>query len=272
MMNELSGKFSKSIFKNFAIWVVILGYIFLLRWISIKKPFDAGDAIGYNLGLIGGLMMLLLLVYSARKNFKFMSHLGGMRWWFAFHIFLGITGPLLVTAHSTLSFRSMNATIAFISMMMVALSGVIGRFFFRHVSHDMSEKEITIQELLENVIAKEGDTHSLFVRFPQCEAMLKDFRHSAFVKETDFWLKTSRFIFLPSRARTLINSIVPKSDKSAEAIRARLILHAYTSSVIAASRLAIWKQLFSLWHLVHIPFLWLLLISGFVHVIAVHMY
>lgn len=271
-MNQLNNKSSRRLFSNTVIWISIIGYLALLQWISVAKPFTAGDAIGYNLGLIGGLMMLLLLVYSARKNFKFMARLGGMRWWFAVHMFLGVTGPLLVIVHSTLSLRSMNATVAFISMMMVALSGVVGRFIFRHVSYDMSEKQITIQELLENVIAKEGDTRSIFAQFPKGEEMLKEFRHTAFVKETDFWAKTNRFLLLPFRARKLLDDILPKSDKSPEALQARRIIQAYTSSVIAASRLAMWKQLFSLWHLVHIPFLWLLLISGFVHVIAVHMY
>lgn len=272
MMNELSNKPSKKFLISFAIWAATFGYLVLLRWISVAKPFTAGDAIGYNLGLIGGLMMLLLLVYSARKNFKFMHRLGAMRWWFAFHISLGIIGPLLVIAHSTLSLHSINATVAFISMIMVALSGVVGRFIFRHVSYDMSEKQITIQELLEDVIAKEGETRSVVSQFPNSEEALKTFRHTAFVKETDFWTKTKRFLFLPFIARKLLYDILPKSEKSPEAAQARRIVQTYTSAVVAASRLAMWKQLFSLWHLIHIPFLWLLLISGFVHVIAVHMY
>lgn len=271
-MTELNNKSSIKFITRVAFWVVTLGYFGLLRWISVARPFTPGDAIGYNLGLIGGLMMLLLLVYSARKNFKFMHRLGAMRWWFYFHISLGILGPLLVIAHSTLRLHSVNATVAFISMMMVALSGVIGRFIFRHISYDMSEKQITIQELLEDVIKQEGETKTLTSKFPDLENSLKTFRHTAFVKETDFWTKTRRFLFLPFIAKKLVYDIVPKPDKSVEAIEARRIIQTYTSSVIAASRLSIWKQLFSLWHLIHIPFLWLLLISGFVHVIAVHMY
>jgi hypothetical protein len=32
------------------------------------------------------------------------------------------------------------------------------------------------------------------------------------------------------------------------------------------------EALFSLWHLVHVPFLYLLVLTGIVHVVAVHMY
>ncbi len=38
------------------------------------------------------------------------------------------------------------------------------------------------------------------------------------------------------------------------------------------SQLAVWERLFSLWHVVHIPFIYLLVLSGIVHVVAVHMY
>jgi len=271
-MNSSKNKLSTKFVFQTIFWSIALCYLALLGWISEKKPFSPGDTIGYNLGLVGGLMMLLLLIYSARKNFKFMHRLGAMRWWFYFHISLGILGPLLVIAHSTLSLHSINATVAFISMMMVALSGVIGRFIFRHVSYDMSEKQITIQELLEDVIEKEGQTRTLASKFPHLGNALQNFRHTAFVKETDFWAKAKRFLFLPFIARKLLYDTLPKSDKSPEAAQARRIVQTYTAAVIAASRLEMWKQLFSLWHLIHIPFLWLLLISGFVHVIAVHMY
>ena len=34
----------------------------------------------------------------------------------------------------------------------------------------------------------------------------------------------------------------------------------------------IYERMFSLWHILHVPFVFMLVISGVVHVIAVHMY
>src|SRR3546814_16284634 len=50
--------------------------------------------------------------------------------WFALHMFMGIFGPVLVLLHSTLRLHSLNATVAFWSMVIVASSGVVGRFVY----------------------------------------------------------------------------------------------------------------------------------------------
>lgn len=49
-------------------------------------------------------------------------------------------------------------------------------------------------------------------------------------------------------------------------------IDAYLMAIVQAAQLASWERLFSLWHVAHIPFLYLLLFSGIVHVIAVHIY
>ena len=55
---------------------------------------------------------------------------GSTRFWFALHMTLGIVGPLLIILHSTLAFGSLNATVAFASMALVATSGIVGRFLY----------------------------------------------------------------------------------------------------------------------------------------------
>ena len=73
--------------------------IALARFVATKSPYKAGDAIGYNMGSVGGSMMLLLLVYSLRKRLGFMNKAGPVRHYFAFHMFLGVVGPILVIFH-----------------------------------------------------------------------------------------------------------------------------------------------------------------------------
>jgi hypothetical protein len=77
--------------------------------------------------------MLILFLYPLRKHFKFMKDLGKLKWWFVVHMFLGVGGPLLILLHSTFRIGSLNAAIALYSMLIVAISGVIGRFLYARV-------------------------------------------------------------------------------------------------------------------------------------------
>jgi hypothetical protein len=80
----------------------------------------------------GGVLMLLLFSYPLRKHFRFAHGWGRMKVWLWLHVILGITGPLLILAHSTFHVGSLNAGVALYSMIIVALSGVVGRFIFNH--------------------------------------------------------------------------------------------------------------------------------------------
>jgi hypothetical protein len=46
----------------------------------------------------------------------------------------------------------------------------------------------------------------------------------------------------------------------------------FVDAVCEAALLTSWERLFALWHVLHVPFLYLLVVSGIVHVVAVHMY
>src|SRR5882724_4116340 len=56
--------------------------------------------LGYALGITGGSLMLLLLLYSARKHFRWLGFLGSVARWFRFHMVLGILGPICILYHS----------------------------------------------------------------------------------------------------------------------------------------------------------------------------
>jgi len=46
----------------------------------------------------------------------------------------------------------------------------------------------------------------------------------------------------------------------------------YLNAIIDVARFSAYERLFSLWHVIHVPFIFMLVISGIIHVIAVHMY
>ncbi|MBK9655894.1 MAG: hypothetical protein IPO66_10680 [Rhodanobacteraceae bacterium] len=82
----------------------------------------------YWLGVVGGSAMLTLLLYPLRKRLDRYLSFGRLRYWFSGHMVLGIAGPVLILLHCKLSLGSLNAKVAFWSMVVVAASGIVGRF------------------------------------------------------------------------------------------------------------------------------------------------
>jgi hypothetical protein len=55
--------------------------------------------------------------------------------------------------------------------------------------------------------------------------------------------------------------------------RARYVLIAhYIRAVQQVAQFGAYERLFSMWHVLHVPFLYMLVLSAIAHVIAVHMY
>jgi hypothetical protein len=79
-----------------------------------------------------GIIMLLLFTYPIRKHFFAIRGIGKMRTWFKFHVFFGFTMTALLVYHTNFfNARSMNGKVAFYSIMIVATSGVVGRYLLR---------------------------------------------------------------------------------------------------------------------------------------------
>jgi hypothetical protein len=93
------------------------------RYISPKR------GVGYALGIVGGSLMLLLLVYSLRKRWSWLRFLGSTPSWFRFHMVLGVLGPLCILYRSEFSTGATNSNVALFCMLTVAGSGLIGRLF-----------------------------------------------------------------------------------------------------------------------------------------------
>ncbi|MEQ1651925.1 MAG: pyridine nucleotide-disulfide oxidoreductase, partial [Hyphomicrobium sp.] len=88
------------------------------------------QGLGYWLGIAGATAMLLLLVYPLRKRMPSLRWLGGIPAWFQLHMLLGVLGPLLILYHCNFSFGAPNSNIALSTMLVVAASGVVGRYLY----------------------------------------------------------------------------------------------------------------------------------------------
>ena len=81
-----------------------------LGWTNRDEEYISADTgLGYWLGIVGSLMMLVLLLYPLRKSARFLRSLGKVPTWFRSHMFLGIVGPMLIVFHSNFHAHSLNA-------------------------------------------------------------------------------------------------------------------------------------------------------------------
>jgi len=269
--------------------VVAGGLLLFLAWlVSTGELFKSGDDFGYNLGLVGGLLMLSLLIYPLRKRVRFMSRWGSMQAWFRYHQIAGILGPMMVLFHSTFRIGSMNGRVALYAMLLVALSGVIGRFLYRHIHKGMYGQQLTMRDAEEDLKASAEDVRSIFAEYPKIQEKLTAFRTYAFAHEPSLRKRIVRFTTLKSRGHKLslvIRDGIKKSLNKAKhenrmSRRERIITYQlakqktdiFVDAVCEAAQLTSWERMFALWHVLHVPFLYLLVVSGIVHVVAVHMY
>lgn len=256
--------------------------------ISQLGLFQSGDDHGYWIGVTGSLMMLSLLVYPIRKYVKFAQNWGNIKIWFWFHIVLGVLGPLLILLHSNFRTGSLNAAVALYSMLVVAGSGVAGRFLFQRVNRGLQGEMTDLQTVTQTAGLDKEDARSRLAFAPKVEQRLKDFEERE-KKTTDGFVANMRAIFLlPSlqflvyrqcvaELEVLLPKMAANQNWSAEDLKrrrkmAKKMVDRYLNAVVSVSQHSAYAFLFSLWHVAHIPFVYVLVLTALVHVYAVHIY
>lgn len=258
-------------------WLLIISFVAGLTWLGFQVAthdyFKPGDDLGYNMGLIGGLMMLTLLMYPLRKHFAFMRRLGEMKYWFSMHMMFGIFGPLLVLFHSTFQIHSVNAAVALTSMLVVAGSGFIGRYAYRHIHRGLYGSKLTLHEIREELLGAKDEADSKLKNYPAVVVVLHRFQKYALHPGMPFTGKVLRFFALPIRrqiANFRCRMLVP--DHSREGREVRNLVLDYLYGIERAAQFKVFERIFALWHVIHIPLVYMLVATAIWHVVAVHMY
>ncbi|MEJ1958273.1 MAG: hypothetical protein WDM70_01490 [Nitrosomonadales bacterium] len=204
-----------AIFLSLALLVVAVGYFVVAK----QTLYKAGDNIGYNMGLVGGIMLLFPLCYttfkhlSIRKKFAFLSHFGKLTSWFKMHMIFGVLGPVLVIFHSTFHMRSDNAEVAMICMLLAAGSGTFGRFFYTKVHHGLYGRETTMNELKDE-LEQLKIVNSEFSFAPHVEKALGQFRANAEKHANTSSMGLVNFIKTGLQASTLQKSLSKELHQS----------------------------------------------------------
>lgn len=252
------------------------------------RPLFADAGLGYALGIVGSLLILTLLLYPLRKRYKILKVLGKVKNWFKTHMILGVVGPIAILYHCNFQLGSLNSAVALFSMLLVAGSGLIGRFLYTKIHHGLYGRRASLKELLSQVkLTTEGAGGA--VRFvPNLLTQIADFDREVLKPPQSYWAafllpfklayKTRIGYFKISRSvhRQLIvaavNSPVVSQHQSRLQENCNRFIKEHLRRVRRVAEFAAYERLFSLWHKVHLPFFYLLLITAIVHVVAVHWY
>jgi hypothetical protein len=265
--------------------LMVAGYFF-----SHGHPYKPGDKVGYNLGLAGGLMLLTLLLYPMRKRVRFMKNWAPLPKWFKWHMVFGILGPALIMFHSAFTIGSINAGVALVCMLLVSGSGIFGRFAYTKIHYGLYGRHATHKQLQEDMEGS-GDVKSIFSFAPRIQQKLVEFHDFAMKSSIAGKIKIWNVLTMGIRAKwlsiTLIRNLEDAMYSDAhekkwnDAQMKRLdelyyqnekFIRSYILAVRDLAQFDVYEKLFSLWHVFHVPFVYMLVFSAIWHVIAVHMY
>ena len=225
--------------------------------------FKPSGAMGHGLGILGTFMIVFgVAIYIARKRYNFLSKYIRLKYLLEFHIFLCTLGPILVLYHTTFKFGGV-VSIAFWSMVMVVLSGAIGRFIYIQIPRTIEGRELGLNEVKE---MKENIANSLASKFEGAEASaLQEVMQSAEGTETKTGLVGSYFADMKNRNKLSKVLKMSKMDKDEQ----HAILNAFREERSLARkivRLETMQRWFKYWHVIHLPFALIMLIIVIIHV------
>jgi hypothetical protein len=255
-------------------------------WVAYKvatgKYYTPRSNFGFYLGVAGSVMMLALLAYPLRKHVRFMHRWGALKNWFRIHMFMGIVGPILVLFHSTFHLRSTNATVALFSMLGVVISGIIGRFIYTKIHHGLYGRRATLGKIRAEFAGHSNDAKSRLYFAPRVEQWLQSFERDSMQLDRSFISHLfspltigSKRIILAFRCALELRRILNSGRHpefhggASEAIR---LSSSYLRECERVAEFSTYERFFSLWHMLHIPLIYILAACTIFHIMAVYMY
>jgi len=234
---------------------------------NLLKP---SGALGHGFGIIGTLMMIVgVSTYMIRKRYRKFFNIGYLKHWLEFHIFLCSVGPVLVLYHTAFKFGGI-VSVSFWSMVLVVLSGVVGRFIYLQIPRTIQGQEISVNELnsikeklaikVRSVLSEDSSTLSEFEKISSADRY-KSFR---LITAVGFFVRDYFDIkrvmrLLKIRIRLLG---IGKSESNE-------LIKAAKSEIVIARRIALLRtsqKLFHWWHIFHLPFAITMFVIMVIHV------
>lgn len=267
-------QYGSSIFAFFVVLLLIVG------WQEREEYWIAADkGWGYALGIIGGSLMLVMLLYPVRKHWRLARKWFAIQQWFKLHMLLGIIGPLFILFHSNFHLGSLNSSISLISMLLVSASGLVGRYAYRKIHRGLYGKQIEFSELKTDFDESKKGFHQSQLLTTDLLEQLNQIETSVNQRKPSFFgsLKSYRLIkkiqsHLIVKTRDVAKGLLSKKDKLARFTNEAKQLQIGIVRLKKMANYAVFARIFSLWHIFHLPLFFMMLIAAIVHIVVVHMF
>jgi hypothetical protein len=249
---------------------------------ELLKP---SGVIGLHVGMVAVAMFLIVYLYAVRKIWPWLGRQGSARHWLDFHVLLGITAPILVTFHSAFKFSGL-AGVAFWLMVIVAISGIVGRYIYSQIPRSLGFAEVSLKEANEQSgklaeqlkglgILSPREVDSL-VRLPNLHQAENMSLLNALWKMMVFDME------FPIRIMRLRQKMLWSHRKTMSLVGLRRTENAKLEAAIATAReqvvlakkilfLSKTHKMLHLWHLIHRPFSYSFALLASIHVILMVM-
>lgn len=102
---------------------------------------------GHGLGIVGSGLILLNLTFMLRRRVPAFRRFGPLRVWMDMHVITGLFGPLLVLFHTAFLPLTTIAITAGIALIVLVLTGIVGRFIYAMVPRTLAGAEAGPEEL-----------------------------------------------------------------------------------------------------------------------------
>jgi hypothetical protein len=123
-------------------------------WHTPRSTPNGGTWLGYTLGTIGAVLIVWLTLLGVRKR-SYRSRLGTVQGWVSAHVYLGLALIVIVTLHTGFQFGWNIHTVAYVLMMLVIGSGLVGISAYLRLPAQMSQNRSSLT--LEQMWAELGD-------------------------------------------------------------------------------------------------------------------
>jgi len=230
--------------------------------------FKPGGPLGHGFGIIGSFCMIFgIIIYVLRKRVRAMSHLGLLKHWLEFHIFLCTLGPILILFHTSFKFGGLVA-ISFWSMVAVFLSGIIGRFIYLQIPRSIEGRELSLQEVQDlktnigTVLSGSYnlDEESLNILIDSTKKKVRKY-------ETNLFRRMFSGMSERRNALRRVKTVMKRNKLNRQERKniLNLVKHEITLNR-RIERLQTMQNLFKYWHVAHFPFAIVMLVIMVIHV------
>ena len=150
--------------------VTLVGTTYFLSGIEARDVHALHDLyrpaglVGLATGFLGTGLMSVLLMYSVRKWLPFTGFMGAPTWWMRFHMVCGLLGPYFIIVHEGFKLPTGIVGMGFWLMILVAVSGVFGRYLFGYIpttaeghKANLREQATAMKELTARLVSETSE-------------------------------------------------------------------------------------------------------------------